>query len=409
MDIVTEIRHFDAGRDPQRLQLKYRAMRSSPLAFLRGSCHLFYARVAAEVELPASPIGWICGDLHLENFGSYKADNRLVYFDVNDFDEAALAPASWDLLRWLVSLDLAAEALEVGDTARHALIEQSLATYASTLAAGRIGWVDRDQAEGVVGDLLAGLRERRRPEFIAQRTELQGRRRVLRCDGKRALPASDAAHVAVTRCIDAFAASQPRPDFFRVLDVARRVAGTGSLGLTRYAVLVQGKSDGTDDIRDGNGLHILDLKAANSSALTPFLPVAQPAWASPAQRIVALQQRLQAVPMAFLHAVGTPGLDGPSFVLRALQPSEDRVSIAPGRGADRALAQLAATQAALIAWSQLRSSGRQGSAVADAWIDFGSDPGWRAALVAAAGQSTAQLRRDARTFQAACAAGAFDT
>lgn len=218
----------------------------------------------------------------------------------------------------------------------------------------------------------------------------------------------------MTHCIDAFAASQPRPAFFRVLDVARRIAGTGSLGLERYAVLVQGKSDGADDLREGNGLHILDLKAAHPSALSPHLPVAQPAWASPAQRIVTLQQRLQAVPMAFLHPLAADGLDRPdglggrSFVLRALQPSEDRVSITPGRGADRALAELATTQAALIAWSQLRSSGRQGSAVADEWIDFGSAPGWRAKLVEAVRQSAAQLRRDAHTFQAACDAGAFD-
>jgi len=407
MDIVTEIQRFNAGRDPERLRLKYRAMRGSALAFLRGSCHLFYARVAAQGGLPASPLGWICGDLHLENFGSYKGDNRLVYFDVNDFDEAALAPACWDLLRWLVSLDIAAEALELGAGARRELIDQALASYAAALAAGRIGWVDRDQAEGVVGALLDGLRERRRPEYIAQRTELRGHQRVLRCDGKRALPASEAARAAVTRCIDDFATSQPQPAFFRVLDVARRIAGTGSLGLERYAVLVRGKSDERDE-RDGSGHYILDLKAAQPSALTPYLPGAQPAWASPAQRIVALQQRLQAVPMAFLHAVTAEGLGGRSFVLRALQPTEDRVSIAPGHGAAKALAELATTQAALIAWSQLRSAGRQGSAIADAWIDFGADPGWRAALVEAVRLCGTQLRRDAKAFQAACDAGAFD-
>ncbi len=38
-----------------------------------------------DVPLPQSPNTWICGDLHLENFGSYKANNKLVYFDLNDF------------------------------------------------------------------------------------------------------------------------------------------------------------------------------------------------------------------------------------------------------------------------------------------------------------------------------------
>jgi hypothetical protein len=33
---------------------------------------------------------------HIENFGSYKGDNRLVYFDIGDFDESLLGPSAWD-------------------------------------------------------------------------------------------------------------------------------------------------------------------------------------------------------------------------------------------------------------------------------------------------------------------------
>ncbi len=49
----------------------------------------------------------------MENFGSYKGDNRQVYFDINDFDEGALAPASWDLVRLLASIQCGADALRV--------------------------------------------------------------------------------------------------------------------------------------------------------------------------------------------------------------------------------------------------------------------------------------------------------
>ncbi len=38
---VKSILRFNAGRDPERLTLKYRAMRKSPLGFLRGTNHLF--------------------------------------------------------------------------------------------------------------------------------------------------------------------------------------------------------------------------------------------------------------------------------------------------------------------------------------------------------------------------------
>ena len=41
----------------------------------------------------------ICGDLHLENFGAYRTDAGDFRFDINDFDEALVAPASFDLVR----------------------------------------------------------------------------------------------------------------------------------------------------------------------------------------------------------------------------------------------------------------------------------------------------------------------
>ena len=111
MDVVQRIQSFNAGRDPERLQLKYRAMRKGPFAFLRGTCHLFHERLPSGGVLASLPRVWVCGDLHLENFGSYKADNRLVYFDVNDFEEAVLAPASRDLVRLLASVRVGAESV----------------------------------------------------------------------------------------------------------------------------------------------------------------------------------------------------------------------------------------------------------------------------------------------------------
>jgi uncharacterized protein (DUF2252 family) len=45
MDVVRRIKTYNEGRDPERLRLKYAAMRRSPFVFLRGSCHLFYERL----------------------------------------------------------------------------------------------------------------------------------------------------------------------------------------------------------------------------------------------------------------------------------------------------------------------------------------------------------------------------
>src|SRR5579859_1828158 len=118
-NIVREIQRFNRGRDPRRLQLKYQAMRESAFAFMRGTCHLFYAGLPAVAALQRAPDAWISGDLHMENFGAYKGDNRLVYFDLNDFDEACLAPCTWEPLRMLASISLAGDKL--GTSEREAL------------------------------------------------------------------------------------------------------------------------------------------------------------------------------------------------------------------------------------------------------------------------------------------------
>ena len=91
-NLVARIKAFNHGRDPQLIQLKYKAMRPDVFAFYRGTCHLFYEDWPANTSLDNAPPVWICGDLHIQNLGSYKADSRLVYFNINDFDESALAP-----------------------------------------------------------------------------------------------------------------------------------------------------------------------------------------------------------------------------------------------------------------------------------------------------------------------------
>jgi uncharacterized protein (DUF2252 family) len=113
MDIIRNIQTFNEGRDPERLIIKYRNMRSTPFIFLRETCHLFYDRLPHEQTLDRTPLTWLCGDLHIENFGSYKGDNRLVYFDINDFDEAILAPCGWDLVRCLSSILAGAKSMTV--------------------------------------------------------------------------------------------------------------------------------------------------------------------------------------------------------------------------------------------------------------------------------------------------------
>src|SRR6185503_17289045 len=102
-DVTAQIVRFNAGRDSERIALKYKALRSSAFSFLRGTCHLFWSQVPRVFWRSAVPLAWTCGDLHLENFGCYKGDDRQVYFDMNDFDESAIAPCICDTTRMLTS------------------------------------------------------------------------------------------------------------------------------------------------------------------------------------------------------------------------------------------------------------------------------------------------------------------
>ena len=396
MNIVKRIQKANRGRDPERLAMKYRALRASPFAFLRGTCHLFYDRLAESgFDVPA-PVVWCCGDLHLENFGSYKGDNRLVYFDINDFDEAALAPAGWELVRLAASLHLALGAGNEGSERAGALVDVLLEQYAGALVCGKPGWIERDTAQGMVRQLLDQLRERRRVDFLDSRTRLVRRRRRLLVDGRRTLAATDAERAAVTATIDAFAAGQPESGFYRVLDVARRIAGTGSLGVARYVILVEGRGS-----PDRN--YLFDLKRAGTSSLGRLFRDLQPRWHDDAHRIAAVQQRMQAVTAAFLHPLAH---DGHACILRALQPSEDRLPF------DRLATQPALLDGAVgllgrcVGWAQLRSSGRQGAAHADALIDFGGRRKWRRQVAQAAAAAARQVGADWTEFAAAFDAGA---
>jgi uncharacterized protein (DUF2252 family) len=238
----------------------------------------------------------------------------------------------------------------------------------------------------MVRTLLRRVSKQTRAMLLNSRTTMKKGKRRIRIDGRHALPITESQRTNVTRRLDNFAKSQPDPDFFRVLDVARRVAGLGSLGLERYIVLVRGD-------RDGNA--ILDAKQAAPSSLARFERLRQPAWKSEADRVVAVQQRMQAVAPALLHAkkIGRGG-----YVLHELQPTSDRLSLDDARGNPRHLRSAARAMGRVTAWAQLRSSGRQGSATADDLIAFAGATSWKRGLIDFGRRYATQVQRDYKQF-----------
>ena len=401
IDVVQTIAEFNQLRDPERLAMKYRNMRSSPFVFLRGSCHLFYQRLARNSIFASAPLTWNCGDMHLENFGSYKGDNRLTYFDMNDFDEAALTPLTCELVRLLTSVLVAADSLSIGQEEAYALCETLVHAYAQALSRGKATWVERETSHGMIHQLLNTLRERDRASYLNKRTAVKGRgkhkQRVITIDGKKALAATEQQRALVTQVIHDYASTHPNPDFFQVLDVARRIAGTGSLGVDRYVILVQGKGS-----PDGN--YLLDLKQAMPSALAANSKIRQPKWPTEAHRVVDIEHRMQAVSMAFLTAVT---IDGQGYILRALQPSEDRINLNHNEHSMQELHKTMVCLANIVASAHIRSSGRDGSATADQLIAYSLKRKWKSKLLSAAQECAQQVARDWDTFCAAYDERAF--
>src|SRR5207302_4813967 len=97
------------GRDPVWLRAKLERLCASPFGFLRGTFHLFAADWPTLGDDPLAPgdDSPIVGDLHLENFGAYRAADGRFVFDVNDFDETAAGPPALDLGRVATSFLLA--------------------------------------------------------------------------------------------------------------------------------------------------------------------------------------------------------------------------------------------------------------------------------------------------------------
>jgi hypothetical protein len=96
---------------------KHAEMRADPFRFLRGTYYLWLARVADRVPTVLdSARGPIVGDLHVENFGTWRDAGQVRRWGVNDLDELARGPWLLDPLRLAASARLAPR-IPLGDKA----------------------------------------------------------------------------------------------------------------------------------------------------------------------------------------------------------------------------------------------------------------------------------------------------
>jgi uncharacterized protein (DUF2252 family) len=368
------IREFNKDRNPKILKYKYKFMRENLFRFYRGTCHLFYEDLAAAELLSASPPGWICGDLHLENFGSFRGSNELVYFDLNDFDEAVLAPVTWEVVRFVTSIFVGFESLGIDERKAEKMASLYLKAYTETLRCGKPDYIEPITADGIVRDFLKAADRRRQKDILTKRTFFSKKDRKILLDNPKHLRVKDDLKRDLLVHLDTWLKNDENSPYnYRAIDVIFRVAGTGSVGINRFTFLLKTLN------KTGDKYFLLDMKEAVRSSLTPFLDIKQPSWASEAERVVTIQKKMQNRNPALLS---TSTFRGKSYIMQEMQPTKDSIDFNLLKKRYREMYRVIYSMAVLTASSQLRSSGQLGSATTDDLSEFANKDGWQPEVIA---------------------------
>jgi uncharacterized protein (DUF2252 family) len=397
-DLAERLQLFNEGLLPEMVQLKYEAMAENPFRFFRGTCHLFYEDLAAAKPLPLSPLAWVCGDLHLENFGSFRGENDLVYFDLNDFDEGLLAPAAYEVVRLVTSIFVAFDTLKIESEKALNMAQLFIRSYSATLASAKAISIDPRIAKGILCDFLTAAGKSTEKDVLKKRTISKKNKIMLSLDDERHFKLEKVLRKELTEHIDQWiTTSSDGPYNYKVKGAVFRLAGTGSIGVKRYLFLL--KSTNTK-----NKYLLLDMKQSRPSSVLPYINIQQLNWENDAERITAIQRRMQNVPSALLsHTV----FRGEPFVIQELQPVKDAIKFKLLSDDYRGMYQVIDSMGALTASAQLRSGGMQGSGNIDDLMAFGKDESWQEALLDYAESYSTRIRKYYREYIKAFRKGMF--
>jgi uncharacterized protein (DUF2252 family) len=320
------------GRLSGLVPLRFARMLTDPFSFYRGSAAVMAADLAAS---PTSGIELMCcGDAHVSNFGVYAAPDRSIVFDLNDFDEAAVAPGEWDVKRLITSAIVGGRHAGYPAKAIRRCVEQALVGYQTSLEAmlEEMNVLDRYylrvEPEHYTGKVSKGLQAVIQKTISQARTRTSARvfRRITEIgpDGtprlREAPPVlqhvDEQTEAPLLEAVREYLAVVPADvalllSHFRITDVALRVVGVGSVGTRCYLVILVGPN--------GTPL-ILQIKQAVRSVLEEYGGWAQPDSLNAAVeakgqgvRVIDGQQILQAMSDVFL---GTTRKDGRDYYVR---------------------------------------------------------------------------------------------
>jgi uncharacterized protein (DUF2252 family) len=397
-------------RVAELVPIRHGRMLASPFAFYRGAAAIMAADLAA---LPRTSLrAQLCGDAHASNLGVFASPERRLVFDVNDFDETSPGPWEWDVKRLVASLAVVGRDNAFTAKERQQVVRATAAGYRSAMRAfAGMGdlevWYSRQEVDSLRESLRPALdrqqRKRldRRVEKARSRDsmtsyaklthEVDGDPRIV-SDPPVIVPADELAPTATeaerTRVVREFlrgyreSLSSDRRVLlgrYRVVDLARKVVGVGSVGLQTWIALLLG--------RDGDDPLFLQLKEAQPSVLEPF--AGGSGYRNHGARVVAGQRLMQATSDIFLGWRRMRRNDGGTidFYARQLKDWKGSVEL------EELQPQEMATYGQTCGWALARGHARSGDRIAIAAYLGGGTP-FDQALVAFAEAYADQNQRD---------------
>ncbi|PBC70717.1 uncharacterized protein (DUF2252 family) [Streptomyces sp. TLI_235] len=331
-----------AKRVSELVPIRYSRMSESPFRFYRGAAAIMASDLAGS---PDSGIhAQLCGDAHMLNFRLLASPERQLLFDINDFDETLPGPWEWDVKRLSASLVIAGRANGFDDAERSDIVRATVRQYRESMA--RFAemrnldvWYARMDAD-TLQELAAEHAPKRGQRGLAQamakartRDSLQAFEKLTETiDGMPRIAADpplltpisellpdlerDALMELFRSLVGRYGKTIPSDrryllENFRLVDVARKVVGVGSVGTRCWIFLLLG--------RDGRDPLFLQAKEADTSVLAPH--VGASLYRNQGERVVSGQRLMQAASDIFLGWERVDGIDGKrrDFYVRQLR------------------------------------------------------------------------------------------
>ena len=294
-----------------------------------------------------------CGDAHLANFGVFASAERNLVFGINDFDETIPGPWEWDLKRLVASIDLCSRFLGADRAVTENAIRSAVQSYREHMQhyahMGYLAlWYETIDQERLLAALPPGVRKSAKRNLLDKakvRTHLQVLEKLTALlDDHHHILEDRPLVVRETRndkgvpikevlgeFLNAYLNSLPEDrreliSRYRIVDVARKVVGVGSVGTRCWVVFMEGAGGG-DPL-------FIQAKEAQPSALAPY--VGSPAFENEGHKVVKGQRLIQGAPDILL---GWGQIRDIHFYVRQLRDMKGSVTLDPdGWDEDRLVA-----------------------------------------------------------------------